>query len=131
LVDEAHVGPAINKTMFPNTKYGSYSTNWYWASGTYGSSAYGWAINFDDGFTGYNSGTATGKNGGPEWNYSPAPGSAACAEAGAHVALSPGGRPVMKLDICFQPACLQRSSCRLIAGGLRLFAKGLRPHRGS
>ena len=35
----------------------------------YGASAYGWAINFDDGFTGYNSGSATGKNGGPEWNY--------------------------------------------------------------
>ena len=69
LVDEAHVGPAINKTMFPNTKYGSYSNNWYWASTTYGTSSYGWAINFDDGFTGYNSGSATGKNGGPEWNY--------------------------------------------------------------
>ncbi len=69
LVDEAHVGPAINKTIFPNTKYGSYSNNWYWASTTYGTSAYGWAINFDDGFTGYNSGSATGKNGGPEWNY--------------------------------------------------------------
>ncbi len=69
LVDEAHVGPAINKTMFPNTKYGSYSNNWYWASAEYGTSSYGWAINFDDGFTGYNSGTATGKNGGPEWDY--------------------------------------------------------------
>jgi hypothetical protein len=69
LVDEAHVGPAINKTMFPNTKYGSYSNNWYWANTTYGTGSYGWAINFDDGFTGYNSGSATGKNGGPEWNY--------------------------------------------------------------
>ena len=69
LVDEAHVAPAINKTMFPNTKYGSYSNNWYWASTTYGTSSYGWAINFDDGFTGYNSGSATGKNGGPEWDY--------------------------------------------------------------
>jgi hypothetical protein len=69
LVDEAHVAPAINKTTFPNTKYGSYSNNWYWASTTYGTSSTGWAINFDDGFTGYNAGTATGKNGGPEWNY--------------------------------------------------------------
>ncbi|HEX3902272.1 MAG TPA: DUF1566 domain-containing protein [Polyangia bacterium] len=69
LVDEAHVAPAINKTMFPNTKYGSYSNNWYWASTIYGTSSNGWAINFDDGFTGYNAGTATGKNGGPEWNY--------------------------------------------------------------
>jgi len=69
LVDEAHVAPAINKTVFPNTKYGSYSNNWYWASTTYTGSTNGWAINFDDGFTGYNAGTATGKNGGPEWNY--------------------------------------------------------------
>ncbi|HEY2407177.1 MAG TPA: DUF1566 domain-containing protein [Polyangiaceae bacterium] len=69
LVDEAHVGPGINKTIFPNTKYGSYSNNWYWANAEYSGSTNGWAINFDDGFTGYNSGTATGKNGGPEWNY--------------------------------------------------------------
>jgi hypothetical protein len=69
LVDEGRVGPAINRTVFPNTKYGSYSNNWYWASATYAGSTTGWAINFDDGFTGYNSGTATGKNGGPEWNY--------------------------------------------------------------
>ena len=69
LVDEAHVAPAIIKATFPNTKYGAYSNNWYWASTKYGTSAYGWAINFDDGFTGYNSGTATGKAGGPAWDY--------------------------------------------------------------
>jgi hypothetical protein len=56
--------------MFPNTKYGSKSNNWYWASHlAAGNTTAAWAINFDDGFTGYNSGTATGKNGGPEWNY--------------------------------------------------------------
>ena len=32
LVDEAQVAPSINRTMFPNTKYGSKSNNWYWAS---------------------------------------------------------------------------------------------------
>ena len=32
LVDEARVAPSINVTMFPNTKYGSRSNNWYWAS---------------------------------------------------------------------------------------------------
>jgi hypothetical protein len=69
LVDESRVAPAIDRTAFPNTKYGSYSNNWYWASTTYSGSSNGWAINFDDGFTGYNAGTATGKNGGPEWNY--------------------------------------------------------------
>ena len=69
LVNEALVAPAINRTAFPNTHYGSYSNNWYWANATYGTSSNGWAINFDDGFTGYNTGTATGKNGGPQWNY--------------------------------------------------------------
>jgi hypothetical protein len=63
LVDEARVGPAINRTAFPGTKYGSRSNNWYWANRVYGTSTYGWAINFDDGFTGYNSG-ASG-----DWNY--------------------------------------------------------------
>ena len=32
LVDEAQVAPSINHTMFPGTKYGSKSNNWYWAS---------------------------------------------------------------------------------------------------
>lgn len=63
LVNEALVGPAINRTIFPNTKSGSKSNNWYWANRVYGTSTYGWAINFDDGFTGYNSG-ASG-----DWNY--------------------------------------------------------------
>jgi hypothetical protein len=64
LVDEAQVAPSINRTMFPNTKYGSRSNNWYWASHrAAGSTTAAWAINFDDGFTGFNAG-ASG-----DWNY--------------------------------------------------------------
>jgi hypothetical protein len=59
LVDEAQVAPAINRTMFPNTQFGSRSNNWYWASHTaVGNAAAAWAINFDDGFTAFNSGAA-------------------------------------------------------------------------
>lgn len=63
IVNEALVAPAVNRTAFPNTKYGSKSNNWYWANAQYAGSNYGWAINYDDGFTGYNSG-ASGS-----WNY--------------------------------------------------------------
>jgi len=64
LVDEAQVAPSINRTMFPNTKYGSKSNNWYWASHqAAGSTTAAWALNFDDGFTGFNAG-ASGA-----WNY--------------------------------------------------------------
>jgi hypothetical protein len=64
LVDEAEVAPSINAEMFPNTEYGSRSNNWYWASHTaQGNSSAAWAINFDDGFTGFNIG-ASGA-----WNY--------------------------------------------------------------
>src|SRR4029077_16563958 len=64
LVDEAQVAPAINRTMFPSTKYGSKSNNWYWASHrAAGNATAAWAINFDDGFTGFNAG-ASGA-----WNY--------------------------------------------------------------
>jgi hypothetical protein len=64
LVDEAQVAPSINRTMFPGTKYGSSSNNWYWASHlAAGQSTAAWAINFDDGFTGFNAG-ASGA-----WNY--------------------------------------------------------------
>jgi uncharacterized protein DUF1566 len=64
LVDEAQVAPSINRTMFPNTKYGSRSDNWYWASHrAAGNATAAWAINFDDGFTGFNAG-ASGA-----WNY--------------------------------------------------------------
>jgi hypothetical protein len=64
LVDEAQVAPAINRTMFPGTKSGSKSNNWYWASHlAAGNATAAWAINFDDGFTGFNAG-ASGA-----WNY--------------------------------------------------------------
>ena len=67
LVDEALVAPSINRTMFPNTKYGSRSINWYWASHTAaGNALAGWAINFDDGFTGFNAGATSS-----DWNYFP------------------------------------------------------------
>lgn len=59
LVDEAQVAPAINRTMFPGTKYGSRSNNWYWASHQPpGQTVTAWAINFDDGFTGFNAGAS-------------------------------------------------------------------------
>jgi len=65
LVDEAQVAPAINRTMFPGTKYGSKSNNWYWASHkAAGQATAAWAINFDDGFTGFNAGATTS-----DWNY--------------------------------------------------------------
>jgi len=55
LVDEAQVGPAINRTMFPGTKSGK--GIFYWSSQAYVKDAtQGWGLNFDDGFTGYNSG---------------------------------------------------------------------------
>jgi hypothetical protein len=63
LVDEAQVAPAINRTMFPSTKYGSKSNNWYWSSHQAAGMTAAWAINFDDGFTGFNAG-ASGA-----WNY--------------------------------------------------------------
>ena len=59
LVDEAQVAPAIDRSMFPDTKYGSKSNNWYWASHPAVSSPQAaWAINFDDGFTGFNAGAS-------------------------------------------------------------------------
>ena len=64
LVDEAQVAPSINRTMFPNTRYGSRSNNWYWASTMPPEQRHAaWALNFDDGFTGFNAG-ASGA-----WNY--------------------------------------------------------------
>jgi hypothetical protein len=57
LVDEAQVGPAINRTLFPGTKSGK--GIFYWASHAYvGNAAQGWGLNFDDGFTGYDSGAS-------------------------------------------------------------------------
>ena len=65
LVDEAQVAPAINRAMFPNTKYGAHSNNWYWASHAQRNSTTAWwGLNFDDGFTGFNVGATT-----TAWNY--------------------------------------------------------------
>jgi hypothetical protein len=65
IVDEALVGPAINRTAFPATVYCG-SGNWYWASASYaGNPSDAWGINYCDGFTGYDSG-ASGA-----WNYFP------------------------------------------------------------
>src|SRR5690606_559079 len=65
LVDEAEVAPSINREMFPDTHYGSNSNNWYWATPQRGSAA--WAINFDDGFTGTNTGAREWNTFGPAW----------------------------------------------------------------
>ena len=62
LVDEAQVAPAINRSMFPNTRYGS--GVWYWAShAARNNPAAAWALNYDDGFTGFNAGMSG------SWNY--------------------------------------------------------------
>lgn len=59
LVDEAQVAPSINRAMFPDTKYGARSDNWYWAShSAVNNASAAWAINFDDGFTGFNAGAS-------------------------------------------------------------------------
>ena len=63
IVNEALVGPAVNRTAFPSTHSGSKSNNWYWSNNAYSSSA-DWAINYDDGFTGQNIGADSSK-----WNY--------------------------------------------------------------
>jgi formylglycine-generating enzyme required for sulfatase activity len=68
LVDEAQVGPAINRTAFPNTKFGARSNNWYWASHHQrGSTTVSWGLNFDDGFTGFNSASAAWNTFGPSY----------------------------------------------------------------
>jgi len=65
LVDEARVAPSINPDVFPDTQYGSRSNDWYWASHASANDASAaWAINFDDGFTGFNAGSAP-----DDWNY--------------------------------------------------------------
>jgi hypothetical protein len=63
LVDEAQVAPAIDRTWFPDTQFGARSNDWYWASHRAVGSTAAWAINFDDGFTGFNAG-ASG-----DWDY--------------------------------------------------------------
>jgi hypothetical protein len=64
LVDEAQVAPSINREAFPNTQYGSRSDHWYWAShASVNDPSAAWALNFDDGFTGFNAGQSG------DWNY--------------------------------------------------------------
>jgi hypothetical protein len=64
LVDEAKVAPAIDTEMFPGTRYGARSNDWYWASHRQRGNTYAaWAINYDDGFTGFNAGSSS------SWNY--------------------------------------------------------------
>ena len=59
------MAPAINRTVFPGTKFGARSNDRYWASHrAVGSATAAWAINFDDGFTGKNDTTDT-----TAWNY--------------------------------------------------------------
>jgi hypothetical protein len=67
LVDEARVAPAINTEAFPNTQYGARSNNWYWAAHPSRDGGADWALNFDDGFTGFNSGSATWNTFGPSY----------------------------------------------------------------
>jgi hypothetical protein len=71
LVNEAEVSPAVNRTAFPNV-VSCGTTTWFWGAEAYaGSSTYDWGINFCDGYTGYNSGTAQTVDGGTTyaWNY--------------------------------------------------------------
>jgi hypothetical protein len=58
------LAPSIDVTQVPGTEYGSRSDNWYWSSHrARNSQTAAWAINFDDGFTGFNSGESG------DWNY--------------------------------------------------------------
>jgi hypothetical protein len=68
LVDEAEVAPAIDQTVFSGTSYGARQIDtWYWASHQARNSSASWAINFDDGFTGFNSGAAAWNTFGPSF----------------------------------------------------------------
>ncbi len=68
LVDEATVAPAIDTTVFRSTSYGARQTDkWYWTSHLARGSSASWGLNFDDGFTGSNSGSAAWNTFGPSW----------------------------------------------------------------
>ncbi len=62
-VNEALVGPAVNRTAFPNTLFCG-STTWYWALEASKVGGVAWGINYCDGFTGWNAASAT-------WNTFP------------------------------------------------------------
>jgi hypothetical protein len=78
LVDEKQASPAINRTVFPDTPSGNARNtdasgetgrDWFWASHHYLETTQSWGLNFEDGYTEYNSGAAgtTSTNG--AWNY--------------------------------------------------------------
>jgi hypothetical protein len=62
-VNEALVGPAVNRTALPNTLFCG-STTWYWAMEASKVGGVAWGINYCDGFTGWNAASAT-------WNTFP------------------------------------------------------------
>jgi Protein of unknown function (DUF1566) len=55
LVDDTRVAPAINRTMFPDTVWGSGDQYYYWAEDAWAGSTAGtgWGLNYNDGYTGH------------------------------------------------------------------------------
>jgi hypothetical protein len=62
-VNEALVGPAINRTAFPMTVFCG-ATTWFWAMEASKVGGVAWGLNYCDGFTGWNAASAT-------WNTFP------------------------------------------------------------
>jgi hypothetical protein len=62
-VNEALVGPAINRTAFPMTVFCG-ATTWFWALEASKVGGVAWGINYCDGFTGWNAASA-------DWNTFP------------------------------------------------------------
>ncbi len=60
-VNEALVGPAVNRTALPNTLFCG-ATTWYWALEASKVGGVAWGINYCDGFTGWNAGSGTAWN---------------------------------------------------------------------
>ena len=63
-VNEALVGPAINRTVFPGTPNGCGATFWFWAAEASKVGGQAWGLSYCDGFTGWNAASAT-------WNIFP------------------------------------------------------------
>jgi hypothetical protein len=55
LVDDTRVAPAITRTMFPDTVWGSGDQYYYWAQDAWAGSTAGtgWGLNYNDGYTGH------------------------------------------------------------------------------